>query len=157
MATTPAVAKITTEQRVPNGSDGSLLGAFLGWMFVPKAVTDSWEQNDADIRQRALQDQSSTEIQARMASSDAMAKSGQNIREYVSAPFIGNTYEREVADSAVKIATDAVTDAPDVFRAGANGFFNYIMRMIPWWVWAILAVFVVLQLVPLFRSVRSTS
>jgi hypothetical protein len=142
MYNAPVVSKNTDVSPVPNGrSDG--LADWFGRLFVPDEVEKGWIENDAEIRRRAQNDASSKEIQARVASSAAMAKSAANVRVYTSAPFTGEvltggelaTIAGEAALEAPKVLISEVSDKVIDPLTDAAG--KAVRNVIPWQVWLI--------------------
>lgn len=154
-----AIDRPTTENDVPKGSATGIFD-WVGRLFVPQAVQDDWARNDQEIRDRAQNDSSSKDIQARIASSAAMAKSAENLRVYTSAPFVGDVL---TGSELASIAGDAALNAPGVLintvndkvvDPVANVAARTIKTLVPWQVWAIVAA-AVLLFVGIFAFAKS--
>lgn len=137
--------KNTLTSPVPNGDSGGLFGWF-GSLFVPDAVEADWARNDREIRERQRIQSSSKEVQARITSSEAMAKSAESVRAYTSAPFVGDVLTGSdvasaVGESAAKApgvllnyVADEVVD-PLARTAGKT-----LQSVIPWQLWLIVGI-----------------
>lgn len=148
MIIAPIITRDPDETTVPNGSSGGIFG-FIGKLFVPSGIVEDWKANDEMIRERAQKQASSTEVQARIANDADMAKSAQNVRAYISMPFIGDTFEREVADDTLTALAESAASAPktllnyvadNVIEPAAGGIGRAIKNLVPWQVWIILGI-----------------
>lgn len=161
MNETLAIDKNTVASPVPTGQSSGLFDWF-GRLFVPDAVEKGWIENDAAIRERARNDASSKEIQARIDSSAAMAKSADSVRAYTSAPFVGDVLTGEDVASAVG---DAAAKAPStlleyvsnqVVDPLAKTAGKTVQSLVPWQLWLIVGVVLALG-VGIFAYVKGKS
>lgn len=147
---TAVIDRPTEQSPVPNGGNGA---GFFDWLgkklFVPDNVVDSWKANDEAIRERTAVMSSSKEVQARIASDSAMAKSAENIRIYESAPFVPVLDGVEVMDAITTSAAEAPKTlanytANNILAPAAGAVNKTVMSLIPWPVWVIVGLALVL-------------
>lgn len=142
-------------------SIAELSGAFATWAFVPANVIDSQAQTQKDLQVRADRLNSNVPQTLAFAAKSGVMTDGaarKSLSDMNSSLYLVSQSDRELGEEVGEIIKDSAAKAPSVLADAVHGGINQIgasvWRAIPWWVWALAAAYVGLQVLPLLATLR---
>lgn len=136
-------------------------GAAMRSLFVPANVVESQAENQKMLEERAQSLNSNVPATLARATRDGSMSDGaarQSLQSMNSSLFLSGQREREMGEATLEIVKESAANAPavlaDAVRGGINATGSAIWRALPWWVWTLIGLYLVVQIATVFRLIR---